>query len=514
MPAPDGSTVACVANATAPTPPTVLDNCGRTLSVSAGVPGTDPACAGPKTWTFTYTDCASATYTWVYTYTISAPVVTMPAPDGSTVACVANATAPTPPTVLDNCGRTLSVSAGVPGTDPACAGPKTWTFTYTDCASATYTWVYTYTISAPVVTMPAPDGSTVACVANATAPTPPTVLDNCGRTLSVSAGVPGTDPACAGPKTWTFTYTDCASATYTWVYTYTISAPVVTMPAPDGSTVACVANATAPTPPTVLDNCGRTLSVSAGVPGTDPACAGPKTWTFTYTDCASATYTWVYTYTISAPVVTMPAPDGSTVACVANATAPTPPTVLDNCGRTLSVSAGVPGTDPACAGPKTWTFTYTDCASATYTWVYTYTISAPVVTMPAPDGSTVACVANATAPTPPTVLDNCGRTLSVSAGVPGTDPACAGPKTWTFTYTDCASATYTWVYTYTLSAPVVTMPAPDGSTVACVANATAPTPPTVLDNCASTLIVTAALPEALPACAGPKTWTFTYTDCA
>ena len=162
-----------LANATLPTPPDVLDNCSRPLSVSAGVPGADPACAGTKTWTFTYTDCAGVTYPWVYTYTISAPVVTMPAGGSSTVACVANATLPTPPAVLDNCSRPLSVSAGVPGADPACAGTKTWTFTYTDCAGVTYPWVYTYTISAPVVTMPAGGSSTVACVANATLPTPP-----------------------------------------------------------------------------------------------------------------------------------------------------------------------------------------------------------------------------------------------------------------------------------------------------------------------------------------------------
>src|SRR6186713_2149101 len=320
----------------------------------------------------------------------------MPAAGASTVACLANATAPTPPTVLDNCGRTLSVSAGVPGADPVCAGTKTYTFTYTLCDNTTQTWVYTYTISAPTVTMPAAGASTVACLANATAPTPPTVLDNCGRTLTVSAGVPGADPVCAGTKTYTFTYTLCDNTTQTWIYTYTISAPTVTMPAAGASTVACLANATAPTPPTVLDNCGRTLTVSAGVPGADPVCAGTKTYTFTYTLCDNTTQTWIYTYTISAPTVTMPAAGSSTVACLANATAPTPPTVLDNCGRTLTVSAGVPGTDPVCAGTKTYTFTYTLCDNTTQTWIYTYTISAPTVTMPAAGASTVACLANAT----------------------------------------------------------------------------------------------------------------------
>src|SRR5437868_12763131 len=116
----------------------------------------------------------------------------------------------------------------------------------------------------------------------------------------------------------------------------------------------------------------------------------------------------------------MPADGASTVAFLANATPPTPPSVLVPCTTLFRSSAGVPGTDPACAGPKTYTFTYTLCDNTTKTWSYTYTISALTVTMPAEGASTVACLANATPPTPPTVLDNCGRTLTVSAGVPGT----------------------------------------------------------------------------------------------
>src|SRR4249919_2755571 len=228
---------------------------------------------------------------------------TVPPAGSSTVACLANATVPVPPTASDNCGRPLAVSAGVPGPDPLCAGNKIYTFTYTDCSGATYPWVYTYTISAPVVTVPPAGSSTVACLANATVPVPPTASDNCGRPLAVSAGVPGPDPLCAGNKIYTFTYTDCSGATYPWVYTYTISAPVVTVPPAGSSTVACLANATVPVPPTASDNCGRPLAVSAGVPGPDPLCAGNKIYTFTYTDCSGATYPWVYTYTISAPVV-------------------------------------------------------------------------------------------------------------------------------------------------------------------------------------------------------------------
>src|SRR5436190_14659154 len=161
----------------------------------------------------------------------------MPAGGSSTVACLSADTLSLHDALPIYCGRPLTVSAPVPGPDPACAGDKTYTFTYTDCAGNAHPWVYTYTISAPTVTMPAGGSSTVACLSAATAPTPPVVNDNCGRPLTVSAPVAGADPACAGDKTYTFTYTDCSGATYQWIYTYTISAPVVTMPAGGSSTV-------------------------------------------------------------------------------------------------------------------------------------------------------------------------------------------------------------------------------------------------------------------------------------
>ena len=115
----------------------------------------------------------------------------------------------------------------------------------------------------------------------------------------------------------------------------------------------------------------------APVVSPDPVCAGTKTYTYTFTDCAGQSYQWVYTYTICAPTVTMPQ-GSSTVACPAAATAPTVPTVTDNCGRTLTPGAPVVSPDPVCAGTKTYTYTFTDCAGQSYQWVYTYTISAPV----------------------------------------------------------------------------------------------------------------------------------------
>ena len=104
----------------------------------------------------------------------------------------------------------------------------------------------------------------------------------------------------------------------------------------------------------------------------------------------------------------------ATVACPADAVAPTPPAVNDNCGRPLTVSAPVVTGSAVCSGDITYTYTYTDCANANYTWTHTITVLPPVVVMPGGTTATVACPADAVAPTPPAVNDNCGRPLTVS----------------------------------------------------------------------------------------------------
>src|SRR5688572_31621764 len=113
----------------------------------------------------------------------------------------------------------------------------------------------------------------------------------------------------------------------------------------------------------------------------------------------------------------MPQQRSSTLERPPPPTSPIPPSLHSTDLRPLTVSAPVVSTPPACTGPITYTFTYTDCAGATYTWVHTTTVQPPTVTMPQPGTSTVDCPANATAPTPPVVNDNCGRPLTVSAPV-------------------------------------------------------------------------------------------------
>src|SRR5512145_2839387 len=162
--------------------------------------------------------------------------------------------------------------------------------------------------------------------------------------------------------------------------------------------------------------------------GADPTCEGTKVYTFTYTDCAGNTADWTYTYTIDIPQFTIAtSPDASTVDYITDAVAPTPPTVNDECGNALTPVMTV-GADPTCEGTKVYTFTYTDCAGNTADWTYTYTIDIPQFTIATPNGaSTVNCLADAVAPTPPTVNDECGNALTPVMTV-GADPTCEGTK--------------------------------------------------------------------------------------
>jgi hypothetical protein len=191
----------------------VTDNCSTGLTASGTIqPEVVNGCQVSVTKLWTVTDACnnSATASQTVTFNRLSPA-SIPANGGSTVSCIAAAgTAPTVPVINDACGNPMTPSQPVISPDPVCAGTKTYTYTFTDCAGQSYQWVYTYTISAPTVTMPPAAGSTVACPSAATAPAVPTVTDNCGRTLTPGAGVESPDAVCGGTKTYTFTFTDCA----------------------------------------------------------------------------------------------------------------------------------------------------------------------------------------------------------------------------------------------------------------------------------------------------------------
>jgi len=148
----------------------------------------------------------------------------------------------------------------------------------------------------------------------------------------------------------------------------------------------------------------------------------------------------------------VPPNDGSTVDCPDDTDAvPTPPTVNDSCGNPITPTGPVVSAKPVCEGTRTYTWTYSVCEGAyTHNWVYTYTVVRDDFTVPANGGSTVDCPDDTdTPPTPPTVYDDCGATLTLSAPVVSTKPTCEGTRTYTYTYTDCAGHSHNWVYTFT-----------------------------------------------------------------
>ena len=478
LPPDDGSTVACIVDAqVVPVPPVVTNSCGDPVIPTGPVVGSDPVCSGTKTYTWTFVDCAGNSLPWVYTYTVTPPAFTLPADDGSTVACISDAqVAPVPPPASNSCGDPLTITGPVVGADPVCSGTKTYTFTYTDCSGTTGVWVYTYTIDPPTFTTPADDGSTVPCVSDAqVAPIPPVATNSCGDPVSATGPVVGADPVCSGTKTYTWTYTDCTGASGQWVYTYTVTPPSISLPADDGSVVNCVSDAqVVPIPPVVNNSCGDPLTLTGPVVSADPVCSGTKTYTWTYTDCTGATGDWTYTYTVTPPTSSLPADGGSTVSCISDAQVePVPPVVNNSCGDPIVVTGPVVGPDPVCSGTKTYTWDYTDCTGTAVQWVYTYTINAPTLTLPPNDGSIVSCVLDAqVVPTPPSVTNSCGDVVTPTGPVIGADPVCSGTKTYTWTYTDCTGVGSDWTYTYTITGdtgPVFDAP-PAAVSVDCVAD--------------------------------------------
>ncbi len=471
IPLPAVETVSCPADAVAPVfpeLPVVLDYCGNPLVAVLVSTVDNPVsltCEGTRVYNYefrTQTGCVLEVYPWTYTYTIESLPFANPANAGLTVACpIATNVIPTLPTVVDNCGNTLTPTGPVISDPVVCEGTRTYTYLYTDCEGNTQDWVYVYTVEWETFAEPLDAGSTVACpIATNTVPTPPAVVDNCGNALTPSGPVVSPVVSCEGTRTYTYLYTDCEGNTLDWVYTYTVDRLPFADPMDAGTTVACpLATNTAPTLPMVMDNCGNTLSPAAPVISPVLTCEGTRTYTYVYTDCAGNTQDWVYTYTVEWEPFANPADAGLTVACPsATDIAPALPVVVDNCGNVLSPAAPVIGPAITCEGTRTYTYVYTDCEGNTQDWVYTYTVEREPFANPIDGGSTVNCpLSTNTIPTPPVVVDNCGQTLTPMGPVSSPIPGCGGTRTHTWTYVDCAGNTQDYVYTYTVICDPLTL---------------------------------------------------------
>jgi gliding motility-associated-like protein len=542
MPSNGSNTVSCPSQASGHTVPTVLDNCGRTLSVSAPVVTPDPICEGSKTYTYTYTDCFGTTYPWTFTYTIDySGGLTAPSSTSSTVSCPSQAIAPAAPAnITDACGRTVvPVLIGQDGPTPVCEGTVVWRYRYTACdGTTTADWTHTYTIDySGGLTPPSNTSSTVSCPANAVAPAAPAnITDACGRTVvPVLIGQDAPTPACEGTVVWRYRYTACdGTTTADWTHTYTIDySGGLTAPASTSSTVTCPADAVAPSAPAnITDACGRTVvPVLIGQDAPTPACEGTVVWRYRYTACdGTTTADWTHTYTIDySGALSAPASTSSTVSCPSQASAPSAPAnITDACGRTVvPVLIGQDAPTPTCEGTVVWRYRYTACdGTTTVDWTHTYTIDySGGLTAPASTSSTVSCPSQAIVPTAPAnITDACGRTVvPVLIGQDGPTPACEGTVVWRYRYTACDGTTSVdWTHTYTIDLTTgpteVGGPVSVASTINCASAAVVPaTLPNIQDACGNILSPLAGSPVVGGTyinCEGTITYTYNYQDCA
>lgn len=525
------SIVACPASATLPVPPVVVV-CGVNIPPVGPTITNNPnplTCEGTRTYSWTYTS-GPTTLTWSFVYTVERTDFTVPANGAATVACPAQATQPTPPTVLSNCGETITPTGPVITNNPnpiACEGTRTYTWTYTDCEGNSHPWSFVYTIERLPFTVPANGASTVACPAQAVAPTLPVVTSNCGEILTPAAPVITNNPnplSCEGTRTYAYTYTDCEGNTATWSYVYTIERNPFTVPANGSATVSCPGLAVQPTPPTVLSNCGEVITPTGPVIVNNPnpiICAGTRTYTWTYTDCEGNTAQWSFVYTVVPAPFSVPANGSATVACPDQTdVVPTPPVVTNACGQAITPVLINVTPKVGCEGHRVYTWRYTDCAGNSKEWSFTYTVEYLDFTVPASENVSVECPLNAEQPTPPVVFDNCGKLLNAIGPVITSQPndgGCEGIRTYTWTYKDCEGNTHTWSKTFNFLYSADFYVYPDVTDyVACLDYAQPPVPPTIYDFCGQEIIATGpTIYEEISqaGCSGIRTYTYVYTDC-
>ncbi|HNB80906.1 MAG TPA: hypothetical protein PLP14_02345, partial [Chitinophagaceae bacterium] len=410
------------------------------------------------TYTVTVTDGGSCpSITAVATVRMPDVPPVLPADQNVTIACPAQAFAPPSPIVVDACGISLTGILNNPaGTYNGCEGTIVFTWTFTDAYPHTVVWTKTYTVERDDFTMPADDGALVSCpAATNTIPTPPTVTDNCGQTITPTGPTVSSAPTCNGTRTYVWNYQDCEGNNHNWTYTYTVTySGGLSIPPNDGQTVSCPALAVDPgAPASVTDACGRTVTPVLLSSGTIPSCEGTVAYVYRYTTCDNANYDWTYTYTIERNDFSMPLNDGSVVSCPADAnTVPTPPSVTDNCGNNITPSGPSDSGPVSCNGTRVYTWNYQDCEGNNHDWTYTYTVNySGGLTAPANTSSTIQCQTDAVDPgAPAPITDACGRTVNAVLVSSGGGPAiCNGSVIWTYRYTACdGTTTADWTHTY------------------------------------------------------------------
>ena len=527
------STVSCL-SMTTPQAPEERVVCGVPLVyvADANNPIDDPvdieAAGGCGTRTYHYTYNTGGTdYDWYYVYTIRPDSIVFSGnvPTRDTVECDDPTFEPTQPTVKTNCGIAITTPTSVTtgGTYTDCEGTRTWTYVYTDCTGRTRNWTFTRLIRR--TTAPHQEGEvdtvkTVECLASTMNPpaTLPVVKDVCLNDCPVpTPTIDSTWDGCTGQKTYKYVYTDCAGLTYTWRYHYIINRTGAIHQVGDVETertIHCIADTLRPTTlPTMKDTCGNILAPVNPMPEAEVAmtgCVGTVKYTYNYIDCAGKTASWTYTNKIdrsAKPHIVTAGGTPRTVICEGLAVADSIllPEVEDQCGVALTASNPVISnnwTSEPCNGERTFSYEFRDCADSLLTWTYTFTIDLPDPTLPAQGASVVQCESAASLPTPPTVTDTCGNTLTVDAGtiISNTVVEGAGAITYRFIYTDCEGNNWPWNYVYTVSPDPIAFPDDKDTTVWCASAVSEPTTPNI-PICESAASFTLRTPAAtIPDC--------------
>ncbi|MCF8246892.1 MAG: zinc-dependent metalloprotease [Saprospiraceae bacterium] len=522
----------CTATFTVTAPPTVQLNCPGDMTVAAcqthadvdgefaawlasaytsggcnGVlmnnnQGPPSICGGSTTVTFTYTSsCFPFQTNCPATFTVTAPQpVVLVCPVNTTASpCLTQAQVNTAyatwlasATASGGCNGVLSNNNALPApticNQQAATRTVTWTYT-SSCFPFTTTCTATFTLQAyPDFAVPVNGAATVPCPANATQPTPPVVLDACGKTATRTGPVITNNPnplTCEGTRTYTWTYSDCAGHSHQWSFVYTVVRLDFGVPPNSGSTVACPGQTDVqPTPPVVFSNCGEQLTPVLTSVTPKPGCEGNRNYTWTYTDCAGHSHQWTYIYTVKYLDFTVPANEIEAVECPLNVVVPTPPVVHDNCGNLLNaIGPVITSTNNAggCEASRTYAWTYTDCTGRTHTWSKTFNFlySLDFDIYPSKVAE-VTCVDHAVTPFPPTVYDWCGnatQTALVGINKELANGGCSGVIVYSFNYFDCGGHTHPWTFTYLINdnvAPTGTCPDLDVTDLACIGDVPCP----------------------------------------
>ena len=444
---PTNRTVSLSSGCTMPvnwTAPTATDNCGPVALTSTHNPGSIFS-KGTTLVTYMATDDYGNTTTCSFNVTVNDAINPVIAGCPSNIIISANASCQaivnwTAPTASDNCAAVALTTTQNPGT-VFNLGTTPVTYTATDAAGNISTCSFNVTVqdnTNPVITG-CPSNITVSADASCQATvnwTAPTVSDNCGGTLTLtSTKNPGTIFT-AGTTVVTYTATDAVGNTSTCSFNVIVqdnTNPLISG-CPSNITVSANASCQATvnwTAPTVSDNCGGTLTLTTTKnPGT-LFNLGTTLVTYTATDAAGNTSACSFNVTVqdnTNPVITG-CPSNITVSANASCQATvnwTVPTVTDNCGGTLTLTATKnPGTIFN-LGTTIVTYTAADAAGNTSTCSFNVIVQDNTNPVIAGCPSNITVSANAACQatvnwTAPTVSDNCGGTLTLtSTKNPGT----------------------------------------------------------------------------------------------